>query len=54
MTTGKLIRSSMDDRWEHGKVSTYTNHGCRCARCKEAQRINQRNRRKKIYPTRHS
>lgn len=27
-----------EDTLVHGRVSTYTNHGCRCERCREAQR----------------
>ena len=31
----------------HGNRSTYTNHGCRCAACTDAQRIYQQNLREK-------
>ncbi len=33
-----------DDLWEpwHGTSGGYTNHGCRCERCREAQKLRQR------------
>ena len=33
------------DRAGHGKYTTYRNHGCRCAPCREDQRLNQAARR---------
>ncbi len=32
---------------DHGSLSTYTNHRCRCARCREAQAAAQRDARRR-------
>lgn len=41
------VKTNQDTDLKHGRLSTYNNHRCRCARCREAMRAYRAEYRKK-------
>lgn len=45
-----MNRKLTPEEWEHGNANTYANHGCRCDKCSEANRIRMRRYRERHHP----